>query len=304
MDTKRHVRELLPVYLDQMCSEVEKKVVEVHLCGCVECRQELEDLRKTIKLVTSLKEIEPPDNLWEGVAQRIQKKLFWKIFVWPRFSGVAAATVTILLLAVTVNKYSTRIAEQAKTGTINNMTTGSNIPLAPLLVPPKPFQTLEKKVAVKAKARPAPAVDALRYNEEVAGKKDESDYAGAPQEIAGLTSVSQQKGKLLDKDTRSSSSYVIEMEVEDMERTRQRLQALAESYRARKVVQFGDDRDLFYHVQQQQSLAFIREVNKLGRASHCSIETESLWEAPAVNTLGSGTTAEPQLIRIKFNQSK
>ena len=115
MDTKKHVRELLPVYLDQMCSEEEKKVVEARLPGCVDCRQELEDLRKTIKLVNSLKEIEPPDNLWEGVAQRIQKKSFWEIFVW-RPVPVAVATMTILLLAVTVNKYSTRIAEQSKTG--------------------------------------------------------------------------------------------------------------------------------------------------------------------------------------------
>jgi hypothetical protein len=286
MSTKNHVRELLSVYLDQMCSVEEKKTVEAHVAECAECRRELEDLRKTITLIAGLKEIEPPENMWEGIAQRIRKKSFWEIFVWSRLSGVAVATVTILLVAVTVNKYTTRVVEQAKTGTMHDVTAGSNMPLVPPLLSPKPVQSLEKKVAAKAGARPAPAVDAMRYNEEVVGKKDESDYAGAPQ------------------DTRSPSSYVIEMEVEDMEKTRQRLQALAESYQARRVGQFGDDRNLFYHVQQQQLSAFIREVNKLGRAPHRKIETESLWEAPAVNTLDLGSTTEPQLIRIKFNPSK
>ncbi len=304
MDTKKHIRELLPVYLDQMCSEEEKKAVESHLSGCVECRQELEDLRQTIKLVTSLKEIEPPDNLWKGVAERIEKKPFWKIPVWSRFTGVAVATMAILFLAVTVNKYSTRIAEQAKSGVQEKVVSGGNIPLLTPFLPEKPAQSLEKKVVSKAETRPAPAVDAMRYNEEVAGKEDESGYARAPQEAVGLTSVSRQKGQLLDKDTRGPSSYVIEMEVEDMERTRQRLQALAESYRARRVAWFGDDQDLFYHVQQQQLSSFIQEVNKLGGDPRSRIEPESLWDPPVANTLGSGNTADPQLIRIKFNTTK
>lgn len=303
MDNKKHVRELLPVYLDQMCSEEEKKTVESHLPGCVECRQELEDLRQTIKLVASLKEIEPPDNLWEGVAKRIQKKSFWEIFIW-RPVPVAIATVTILFLAVTVNKYSTRIAEQSKTKVQERVISGGNIPLVTPFVPLRPEQNLEKKAVVKAEVRSAPAVDTLRYNEEVAGKEDESDYASAPQEISSLGSSSRQKGQLLDKDTLTPSSYVIEMEVEDIARTRQRLQALAESYRARRVAQFGDNRELFYHIQQQQLASFIQEVNNLGQSPHRRIETESLWDPPVANTLGSGNTADPRLIRIKFNTSK
>lgn len=307
MDTKRHIRELLPVYLDQMCSEEEKKVVEAHLLGCVACRQELEDLRKTVTLVAGLKEIEPPGNMWEGITQRIQKKSFWEIFVWPRFSGVAVATVTILFLAVTVNKYSTRIAEQAKTGTKSNVTAGSNVPPAPPLLSPKPFAlSMEKKIAdkTKAEARPVPAVDTLRYNEEIAGKKDESDYSSFPREVSGLVSVSQQKGKLLDKNTHSPSSYVIEMEVEDMDESMQRLEELAQNYQAQRVSQSGDNGDLFYQIHQQKLDGFVRDLNKVGRVSHREAEYERLKVSPACGDLGTGASSQPKLIQIKFNPSK
>jgi hypothetical protein len=303
MSTKKHIRELLSVYLDQMCSDEEKKIVETHLAECTDCRQELEDLRKTVTLVAGLKEIEPPENLWEGIEQRIQKKSFWEVFAW-RPVPVAVATVTILLLAVTVNKYSSRIAEQSKPGTKQDLALGGNVPLVPPFLPLKQVQSVEKKVTAKAEAKPAPSADAMRYNEEMAGKEMESGYANAPQERSGLTAVSQVKGQLLDKDTRISSTYVIEMEVEDRESARQRLQALADNYQARRVDQFGDDRDLLYHVQQQQLPAFIREVNKLSRDSRRKIATDSLWEAPASTIIGSGGSVEPQLIRIRFNPPK
>ncbi len=292
MSTKKHVRELLSVYIDQMCSAEEKKIVEAHLAECAECRLELEDLRKTITLVAGLKEIEPPADLWAGIEQRIQKKSFWEIFAW-RPVPVVAATVTILLMAVTVNKYATRIAEQSKTGTMNDVTTGANAPLMAPLTQLNPVQEQEKKVVAKSEAVPAPAAGAMRYNELI-----------APQEAAGFTSVSQQKGKLADKDDSIQTPYEIEMDVDDMEGTRQRLESLADSYQARRVNQFGDDQEIFYHVQQQQLPDFIREVNKLGKDSRRKDAFAGLRETITLNRFGARSTAEPQLIRIKFNPSK
>ncbi|MDD5491303.1 MAG: zf-HC2 domain-containing protein [bacterium] len=293
MGIKKHTKELLSVYLDQMCSDEEKQIVESHLVECAECRQELEDLRKTVALVTSLKEIEPPENMWAAVEQKIHKKSFWEIFSW-RPVPVAVATVTILLLAVSVNKYTTRIAEQAKNRNMDNVTVGANVPIVTPLLPLKQVQGLEKKEMAKAATSPVPAADVVRYNE-----------INAPMERAGLTSISKQKEKLSDNDADIQTPYEIEMDVEDIATTRQRLQALADSYQAQRVAQFGDDRELFYHVQAQQLSDFIREVSKLGRDPRRKDISEGMRETITYNHFGiRPTTSNPQLIRIKFNSSK
>lgn len=292
MSAKNHIRELLSVYLDQMCSDEEIKIVEKHLAECAECRQELAELRQTVALVAGLKEVDPPENMWAGIEQRIEKKSVWEIFAW-RPVPVVVATVTILLMAVTVNKYATRIAEQSKTGTKDDVTAGANVPLVTPLAQLKPVQEREKKVVAKAVASPAPSAEVRQYNE-----------SSAPMERAGLTSVAQEKGKYFDQDERTAASYVIEMDVDDIARTRQRLQALADSYQARRVSDFGDDQELLYHVQQQQLSDFIREVNKLGRDHRRKDAISSMRETIAVNRFGVRPTNEPQLIRIKFNPSK
>lgn len=287
MDTKKHVRELLSVYLDQMCSEEEKKAVEAHLPGCVECRQELEDLRKTIKLVSCLKEIEPPDNLWEGVAQRIQKKSFWEIFVW-RPVPVAVATMAILFLAVTVNKYTTRVAEQAKTGTMHDVTVGANMPLVTPFAPLKPATaSKEKKGAARSEAIMAPAADTVQY-------KDESASGEAPQGSGSLKAVSQ---------TMPSFS-TIEMEVQDIDQSMQRLDELAQNHQAERVSQYEDNGALFYQVHQQKLDGFVRDLKKVGKVSQHEAEYERLKVSPAYGGLSTRSSSQPKLIQIKFNSSK
>ena len=284
MSKNKHVRELLSVYLDQMCSDEEKKIVETHLAECTECRRELAELRQTITLVAGLKEIDPPENMWAGIEQRIQKKSFWEIFAW-RPVPVVVTTVTILLLAVTVNKYTTRVAEQTKTQTMNDLTAGASVPLVTPLASLKQVQNEEKMVAARAEDRPAPALDTVRYKED-----------SAPMERAGLT---------LDKDAGIQAPYEIEMEVDDIASTRQRLQSLAENYQARRVAQFGDNQELFYHVQERQLSDFIREVNKLGRDARRKDSSKGMRETIEINRFGIRPTAnEPQLIRIKFNPSR
>ncbi len=370
MSTKKHIRELLSVYLDQMCSDEEKKIVETHLAECAECRQELADLRKTITLVAGLKEINPPANLWAGIEQRIQKKSFWEIFDW-RPVPVAVATVAIFLMAVAINKYTVKVAEQEKTGLRNDITAGSSVPLtSPLLTPkldqrleempppakakvvlapeadfmrhneqvmeekieyvttsvpqyatgrtaissvpltasfmgPTLFQNLAKKIgAAKDLASPAPAADALRSDEAMTMEDDGSVYVNAPQQIASLTAISRSKGQLMDTDTSITPSYEIVMEVEDMERTMQRLQAVAENYQARQIDRSIDNQELSYRVHQQEFPKFISEVNKLGRDPRRKDASIGMQETIAANRFGTCPSSEPQLIRIKLNPSK
>ena len=80
MDTKKHVSELLPVYMDGMCTAEEIKAVAEHLSGCDQCRRDLADLQKTVKLVGSLRELEPPEGLWEGIEKKIRPRSIFEIF--------------------------------------------------------------------------------------------------------------------------------------------------------------------------------------------------------------------------------
>ncbi len=379
MSTKKHIRELLSVYLDQMCSDEEKKIVESHLAECAECRQELAGLRKTIILVAGLKEINPPADLWAGIEQRIQKKSFWEIFDW-RPVPVAAATVVIFLMAVAINKYTVKVAEQEKAGTRHDITAGSSLPLtSPLLTPkydqkleeapraakskaspgplvesvrkkapvsaeedssdyaveprslneaaaiskqkdqlaeanlplkatlivPPLFQNLERKmIAVRAKTNTARAIDALYSDEALTVAGDGSVYVSEPQQIASLTAISRQKGRIADTEPQSSSSYDIVMEVDDLERTRQRLEAVAENYQARQVDQSVDNQELSYQVQHQEFPNFISEVNKLGRDPRRKDASTGMRETIAANRFGARPTTEPQLIRIKITPNK
>ena len=44
------IRDLLPLYIDEVCSEDTKKLVAEHLAECEECRKTLEKMRKTVEL--------------------------------------------------------------------------------------------------------------------------------------------------------------------------------------------------------------------------------------------------------------
>lgn len=60
------VRDLLPLYADEICSEDSKKLVEEHLSCCKTCRQEMEDYRSH----SILSEVDT-----EQVIKRFRKKL-------------------------------------------------------------------------------------------------------------------------------------------------------------------------------------------------------------------------------------
>ena len=47
------IRDLLPLYLDDVCSEESKKIVEEHLENCEECKKYLEQLKYSVKIAKS-----------------------------------------------------------------------------------------------------------------------------------------------------------------------------------------------------------------------------------------------------------
>jgi predicted anti-sigma-YlaC factor YlaD len=67
--------------LDSELSADEKKSVEMHLDGCVECRGELEEFNNMKGVMKNMRYKEPPDEVWEKywskVYNRLERGLSW-----------------------------------------------------------------------------------------------------------------------------------------------------------------------------------------------------------------------------------
>lgn len=83
MNEKNHhyYKRLLMGLLDSELSADEKKSVEMHLDGCVECRGELEEFNKMKGVMKNMRYKEPPDEVWEKywskVYNRLERGLSW-----------------------------------------------------------------------------------------------------------------------------------------------------------------------------------------------------------------------------------
>ena len=50
------IRDLIPLYLDKVCSEDSRKLVEDHLSECSECRKYMKELETELEVVKQKKE--------------------------------------------------------------------------------------------------------------------------------------------------------------------------------------------------------------------------------------------------------
>jgi len=69
----KEVREQASAYLDQEMGPADAAELEQHLVGCVDCRQEIETLRKTVSLVGGLGPIETSTNFLGKVHEKIER---------------------------------------------------------------------------------------------------------------------------------------------------------------------------------------------------------------------------------------
>lgn len=88
------VRDLLPLYHDEVCSEASRHMIEEHLSTCQECRAELAAIKKEIQLA--------PEDIKDNQKDRTALKsmsAFWNKTRKKAFlKGIAIATVVCLLL--------------------------------------------------------------------------------------------------------------------------------------------------------------------------------------------------------------
>lgn len=81
-------------YVDGTLSGAALHELELHLAGCAECREEERQLRALLAEADALpEEIDPPHDLWPGIAARIQSEGRFKLLrgPWRLPLGLAAA---------------------------------------------------------------------------------------------------------------------------------------------------------------------------------------------------------------------
>ena len=71
------IRDLLPLYLDEVCSEDTKKLVERHLAECADCRKTLEEMRREMTLPKlSEEEQQEAKTPFKQIQKRERRRIF------------------------------------------------------------------------------------------------------------------------------------------------------------------------------------------------------------------------------------
>lgn len=103
----------------------------------------------------------------------------------------------------------------------------------------------------------------------------------------------------MEKEGSSPTPYLVELQVADRGSSFRRLEALANSYQAKKLGQ-QDSEEVLIQIEEQQFNDFINELNKLGQISGGLSSSPALGAASEV----SRRTVSPRLIRVKFNPAR
>jgi len=106
MDCK-DIENSLPLYLDNLLSEADKRAVEEHLKSCPHCAKVLAQLQKAGKLVDGLGEVEPPSWFKQKIMAKVREEAEQKSFAQKWFYPLRIkipiqvfATIFIAVLAV------------------------------------------------------------------------------------------------------------------------------------------------------------------------------------------------------------
>lgn len=90
------IRDLIPLYIDGVCSEESKKIIEEHLEECEECRAYLSSMNEENKIIEHLHEEKESQKIssFKAVKKRINRKQI--------ISGIIAILIVILLSITTI----------------------------------------------------------------------------------------------------------------------------------------------------------------------------------------------------------
>jgi len=80
----KDIQKRLSAYIEKAVTPKQKAAIDAHLKQCKRCRQDLADLKRTIKYVQQLKDVEPPAWLAQRVMARVRSEAEAKQRIWQR----------------------------------------------------------------------------------------------------------------------------------------------------------------------------------------------------------------------------
>jgi hypothetical protein len=103
------IKELLSEYIDQILDFKTNEIIKEHLSSCKMCSEELSALESCIRNVSSLKQVQAPEDFLQRVHERIERrfefeKIMRKLFIPPKvkipleFAGVLATVVLVIMV--------------------------------------------------------------------------------------------------------------------------------------------------------------------------------------------------------------
>lgn len=103
--TCKDIEEKLAAYQEEVLSPEEKALVETHLDTCVKCFSALDDLKKTIKALKDLPDVDPPQWFTQKIMAQIreesgQKRGLLKKLFYPFYIKIPIETFAALLIVV------------------------------------------------------------------------------------------------------------------------------------------------------------------------------------------------------------
>jgi predicted anti-sigma-YlaC factor YlaD len=111
----RAAQDLFSEYLEgELAPEEQAKVAE-HLQGCEECRKELETFRHTLRSLSGLRPLPPPDNFARKVQQRIHRRSRGRFFGGERIiQRVPFEWISFVIIIIMLVLYMLMMEQQKK----------------------------------------------------------------------------------------------------------------------------------------------------------------------------------------------
>ncbi len=158
----KDIRKGLSAYIEKTVTPKQKAAIDAHLKQCKRCRHYLADLKRTIKYMRQLEEVEPPRWLAQRVMTRVRaeaeaKQRIWQRLFLPVHIKLPLEAIAVIFIAVGVIYIFKTMQPQMQLARIPTET--KEMAPAPATAPKK------EAPAALSKERPAPATagDQLMY---------------------------------------------------------------------------------------------------------------------------------------------
>ncbi len=90
------IKDLLPLYKDEICSDESKQIIEEHLLECTDCKRSLEQMNIDISVKEKEKNLREADAI-KNLSKKWNKKLMLEIL---KGIGIGVLSVIIVIIFV------------------------------------------------------------------------------------------------------------------------------------------------------------------------------------------------------------